>query len=181
MNDRNVQREGALQWGWSAAIAVAAVAGSVVTACMMPFVAVAVMAAATLRAPQAVATVAVAWAANQLLGFALMGYPMTDYALGWGLALGAASMAALGIAIAILRRGVWDARLVLAALAGFGGFELLLYGYAHLAGGLGTFTPAIVGQLALNEGLWLAGLLAARALLHRAAPGLVPALGMGAR
>lgn len=181
MTNRIGMRDGALQWGWSAAIAVAAVAGSVLTACMMPFVAVAVMAAATLRTRQAVATVAVAWGANQALGFGLMGYPLTSYAIGWGIALGAASLLSLAVAVAILRRGIWHMRLALAGVAGFAAFEALLYGYAHLAGGLGTFTPAIIGQLALNEGLWLAALLAARALLHRAAPRWVPRPGVIAR
>lgn len=165
----------ALHWAWSGAIALAAVAGSLATACMMPFVAVAVMAAATLPWRQGAATVLIAWAANQALGFGLMGYPLTGYAVGWGVALGAASLGAWAVAGAVLRHGVWDARLVLAAGAGFAVDELLLYGYAHLAGGLGTFTPAIIGQLALNEGLWLAALLAVRALLHRAAPRWVPA------
>lgn len=168
-------QDAALRWGWAGAIALAAVAGSLATACMMPFVAVAVMAAATLPARQAVATVLVAWATNQVLGFGLMGYPLTGYAIGWGIALGAASLGAWAVAAAALAQVRGEARLVLAAIAAFAADELLLYGYAHLAGGLATFTPSIIGELALNEGLWLVALLAARALLHRTAPRWVPA------
>ena len=65
-------------WAWPAVIAGTAVFGSLIAACMMPLVAVAVMAAATLPRRQGVATVLFAWGINQGLGFTLLGESMRE-------------------------------------------------------------------------------------------------------
>lgn len=154
---------------WAAALAVATVAGSLASACMLPFVALAVVAAATLPRAGALATVGIIWAANQAIGFGLLGYPGTTYAIAWGLAIGVAALAATVVARAIVDAFAVP-RLVAALVAGFAAYELLLFGFAHVMGGLGTFTPAIVGQIAANEALWFVVLVGVRFALTRALP-----------
>ena len=158
---------------WPLTLAAAAILGSLALACMMPFVALATLAAATMGRAQAVVTVGGIWAVNQLLGFGMFGYPHDAYALGWGAALGAASLAALFVA----RRFAAGSQLLsLRTLAAFGiafvAYEALLFGYALFAGGTGTFTPAIIFQIFANDAMWLVGLGLLHAILQRSVPGL---------
>ena len=155
---------------WTITLAAAAVLGTLVTACMMPFVAVATIAAATLPRGQAVMAVVGAWAANQLLGFGLLGYPIDSHAIAWGLALGAATLAVLPLARRVADGSI--ARLVLAFGAAFLGWEALLFGFALAAGGTDTFKPAIVLALFANEAAWLALLAGLHLLATRGAPRL---------
>ena len=161
-------------WAWPAALALATVAGSLAAACMMPFVALATLAAATMSRGRAAATIAAIWAANQALGFTVLGYPGTVYAVAWGGALGFAALAAGLIARMVLRgRGDVAAAPVLGAFgAAFVGYEALLFGFALVAGGTETFAPSIVVRILVNDGLWFAGLGALHHLLTRLAPGL---------
>ena len=148
-----------------------AIGGTLIVACMMPFVGLAVIAAATMPRSQALVTVAGAWAANQILGFGLLGYPLDGYAIGWGVALGGGSVAAMLVARAVLGgRGIAPGRLAAAFLAAFAGYEALLYAFALVAGGTGTFTPAIIAQLLVNDAAWTAVLAVLYAVLTRAAP-----------
>ncbi|UZK64930.1 hypothetical protein [Sphingomonas sp. M1-B02] len=163
---------------WPLALAFAAILGTLATACMMPFVAVATLAGATMPRAQALVTVAGVWAVNQLLGFAMLGYPFTAYAMVWGLALGAASV----VAMLVARRTIGDAaalssRLVAVFAFAFAAYEGFLFLFSLLAGGTGTFAPSIVLQILANDALWLSGLVAFYTLLARAAPRLFgPAL-----
>jgi hypothetical protein len=158
---------------WPVALALAAVLGTLATACMMPFVAVATIAAATMDRPRALVSVSGVWAINQLLGFGLLGYPLTTYAVTWGLALGAVSIAAMLVA----RRVMGGRRLTVAMLGGafvvsFAAYEGLLLLFSLAAGGTGTFTPAIVLMILANDAVWLVGMAALHATLTRLAPGL---------
>lgn len=165
---------------WPAALAAATVAGTLATACMMPFVGLAAIAAATLGARRAVATVAAIWLANQLLGFTLLGYPHTADTYLWGGALLVASLAALATAQRVGGgRGMAVGRLLMAFAAAFAVYEALLFGVALFAGGLATFTPAIVARIAANDAIWFAGLVVLHLMLTSAAPrvfGRAPAL-----
>lgn len=169
--------------GWPLILAAAAILGSLALACMMPFVALATLAALTMSRAQALVTVAGIWAVNQLMGFGLFGYPLDAYALGWGAALGAASLAALFVA----RRFAAATPLApLRTLAAFGiafvAYEALLFFYALFAGGTDTFTAAIIFQIFANDALWLVGLGLLYAILQRTAPGLFgPALALRPR
>ena len=167
-------------WAWPAALVLAVVAGTLATACMTPFVAVGALAAATLPRGRAAATVGGVWLLNQALGFGVLHYPLTPDAFGWGAAMGAAALAACGAAGLLARPGRVSAlRLALAFALGFAAYEGLLFGYALFAGGTATFTPAIVGRIALNDGGWLVALSAVRLLLGWRAPrwfGPAPAL-----
>jgi len=160
---------------WAAALAAATVGGSLVAACLMPFVALAAMTASTLPRREGLATMIVAWAANQAIGFTLLGYPLDAATLGWGLAIGVAALAAYGVIQAVTARAPGILPLLGAAALGFVGYELVLYAYGLSGGGTGAFTQAIVLLLAKNEALWLAGLLVVRAVVLRFAPGWAPA------
>lgn len=156
---------------WPAALAAAAVLGSIATACMMPFVAVATVAAASMPRREALTAVVGVWAVNQLLGFGLLGYPMTSYAITWGLALGAAALAALVVARRVLREAAPTAlALTFAFGIAFGTYEGLLFAFSLLEGGTDTFTPPIVLSILANDAAWLLGLATLHALLTRAAP-----------
>lgn len=155
---------------WTITLAAVAVAGSLVTACMMPFVAVATIAAATMPRNQAVLAVLGAWAANQLIGFGLLGFPVTGYAIGWGVALGGASLAVLPLVRRLAAPSV--ARIALAFVVAFVLWEGLLFAFALAVGGLGTFTAAIMLKLFANEAMWLAVLGALHLIATRGAPQL---------
>jgi hypothetical protein len=159
---------------WAAALAVATVGGSLIAACLMPFVALAAMAASTLPRREGVATMLIAWAANQGIGFTLLGYPRDAGTLGWGVAIGVAALAAYAAIRAITARSHGLLPLLGGAALGFVAYELVLYAYGLAGGGTGAFTQAIVALLAKNEALWLAGLLAVRGAVLRLAPGWSP-------
>lgn len=155
---------------WPVVLAATAVLGTLATACMMPFVAVATIAAATMTRSQAAIAVAGAWAANQLLGFGLLGYPLDGHAIGWGVALGVASLAVVPVVRRIADGSAM--RLVLGFAAAFALWEGLLFGFALAMGGTDTFTPAIVATLLANEAAWLAGLAAVHLVAAHGAPRL---------
>ena len=155
---------------WAITLAAVAVLGTLATACMMPFVAVASIAAATLPRGQAVIAVLGAWAANQLLGFGLLGYPATGYAIGWGVALGGASLAVMPL-VRWMNDGS-AVRFVTAFVSAFALWEAVLFGFALAAGGVDTFTPAIVLRLFANEALWFALLVGLHLIVTRNAPRL---------
>ncbi|TKW77114.1 MAG: hypothetical protein DI543_17410 [Bradyrhizobium icense] len=159
---------------WPAALALAVIAGSLVTACMMPFVGLAVAAAATMRMRNAAVTVAAGWLANQILGFGLLGYPFSSYALSWGIALGLAAQIAAIVAACVIQAGgaLVLTRAVVALAAAFVAYEAFLFVFAGFAGGRENFSIDIVSRLAVNDAAWCIGLLAFRLLLGNAAPGL---------
>jgi hypothetical protein len=159
---------------WPAVLAVATIVGSLAAACMMPFVALSVVVAASLPTSRAVFTVTAIFAANQAIGFTLLGYPAESYAIAWGAALWGATLASLFVARAITGANgdLSAARLALAGVTAFAAYETLLFGFATLVGGLETFTPAIIAQLAQNEALWLFALVALRLLVTGAAPAI---------
>lgn len=156
---------------WPLTLAVAALIGTLASACMMPFVAIAVASAATMTRPQAAMAIGGIWAINQLLGFGLLGYPLTAYAITWGVALGVAAVLTMLLAERMLgNQGVLGVRILPVFVVAFSAYEAILFGFALVAGGTGTFTPAIVSQILLNDALCFAGLMALHLLLTRAAP-----------
>lgn len=154
---------------WPSFLAAATIAGTLATACMMPFVALATVAAATTGRAQAAIAVLGAWAVNQLIGFGLLGYPLDRGAIGWGLALGVAAMAVMIATRAAIGERPGLGRVVVAFVGGFAFYEGLLFGWALVAGGTGTFTPAIVARLFANEAGWGTLMLGAHVLLARRA------------
>src|SRR5579859_270444 len=171
-----------VSFAWALVLAVATVAGSLAASCMMPFVALAVMSAATMTRRQAAMTLAAAWAANEAIGFAVLHFPANASSFGWGAAaLGAALGAMLAASLVLARGRLSAARLACAFVLGFAAYEGLMAVWGLAGGGLSTFTPAIVAQIALNEVLWLVGLAAVQLLLTWRAPrlfGAAPALSL---
>jgi len=135
-------------------------AGSWKFACITPFVAFAVAAPYALPPRTALFTVAAVWLVNQGIGFEILGYPWTIDTMLWGIAIGAAALAAAGVAAAVLQLGVRNRITAVGAafVPAFAIYQggLLLAGFA--LGGRDDFTPAIVGQVALLNFVWLLGL-----------------------
>lgn len=159
---------------WPALLALVTVAGSLWASCLMPFTALAVVAAATLPLRGAVLAVLGAWGVNQAIGFGLLGFGGSPEAVGQGLCLLAASLGALAAARGIGAASGGLPRLGGAFVAGFAIYEAFLYAAAHFTSGLETFTPAVVAQVALSEGLWFALLVALSLVVQRTSPALAP-------
>ncbi len=137
-----------------AVLAATTLSGTVVLACMMPFAAIAAIAALFLPGRHGVVAIGLCWLGNQALGFGLMGFP-------WNAATFAAGLSLLGaclVAFAVARAAGEKGGPVLAFLAAFGAFEASLFAYALAFGDVAMFAPGIVGLIALNDGLWFAGL-----------------------
>jgi membrane-associated HD superfamily phosphohydrolase len=132
-------------------------------ACATPFAAYAVVAAAMLPLWSALLVVGAAWIVNQAIGFGALHYPHDANTVFWGLAIGAAALAATATAALLLR--ALSRRSQLAALGavlvvGYAAYELVLFAFAQVLGGSGAFTPAIIARLGLLNAAWLVGLLA---------------------
>ena len=137
-----------------AVLAAITLSGTVVIACMMPFAAIGAIAALFLPWRRGIAAIGLCWLGNQALGFGLMGFPWDAATLAAGLSLLAASLAAFAAARTAAE---WGGPL-LAFLAAFAAFEVSLFAYALAFGDVAMFAPGVVGLIALNDGLWFAGL-----------------------
>lgn len=145
---------------WIALVAAAAVLGSLGFACAMPFAAVATVAAVRMRAGAGLTTVLLSFTCNQAIGFGVHGYPLTAGTFGWGLAIGAASIAALLVARTTASVATGLASVVFAFVASFVAYEaVLLAATVPLGSGTGAFTPAIVLRIATINAVALAGLM----------------------
>jgi hypothetical protein len=135
---------------------------SFVLACATPFAAYAVIAAAMLPPPSALLVVAAAWIVNQAIGFGVLRYPYDANTVFWGLAIGAAALAATAAA-ALLLRTLWrtsqPAALGAALVVAYAAYELVLFAFTPVLGGGGAFTIAIIARLGLLNVAWLVGLL----------------------
>lgn len=98
-----LRNEIAPRLAWIAILVSASLALSSILACAMPFAALAAVAAITLKRVDAFAVVIAAWFVNQLVGFALLGYPVDATTLAWGVALGLSAVVALMAAIEAVR------------------------------------------------------------------------------
>jgi len=130
-------------------------------ACATPFAAYAVIAAAMLPWSSALLVVAAAWIVNQAIGFGALHYPHDANTIYWGLAIGAAALAATAAATLVLwalSRASRVAALCAALLAAYVAYELVLFAFTPVLGGSGAFTPAIVTRLGLLNVAWLIGL-----------------------
>lgn len=81
---------------WIALIAAGGVGLSAYFACVTPFASLATLAALYLRADERWATIGFVWLANQIVGFGILGYPLTWDCAAWGVAIG------LSLALAVL-------------------------------------------------------------------------------
>src|SRR5262245_66177034 len=81
-------------WLWLAVLVGASVAFTLGFACAVPLAAFAGAAALTLSRRDALALIVAVWLANQVVGFAALGYPWTASTFVWGAALGAVAILA---------------------------------------------------------------------------------------
>lgn len=159
---------------WPATLAASTILGSLAAACMMPFVALVVVVAASMPTRHALITATAIVGVNQAIGFTFLGFPMESYTIAWGAALWGATLVSLAVARTLVSPGedLSVARIVSAAVAAFVAYEALLFAFATQIGGVETFTPAIIAQLAQNETLWLFALVALRMLVTGTAPAI---------
>jgi hypothetical protein len=130
-------------------------------ACATPFAAYAVIAGAMLPLSSALLVVGAAWIVNQAIGFGALNYPFDANTVFWGLAIGAAALAATAAAAGPLRalsRVSQLAALGAALVGAYAAYELVLFAFTPALGGSGAFTPAIIARLGLLSVVWLAGL-----------------------
>jgi hypothetical protein len=112
----------------------------------------------------ALPVVIAAWIVNQAIGFGLLGYPMEMNTLLWGLAIGAAALAATAVSAQVSRllpAANRAATLALAVGAAYALYELVLIACTPALGSSGAFTFAIIARLGLLNVLWMLGLIAA--------------------
>lgn len=159
---------------WSGVLGASAIFGSYFFACVFPFAALATIAALTLDLRRAVALVGSVWTVNQFVGFVFRAYPHDVNTVAWGVAIGLAAFSALFAARSVLRgrTDIVSPHALVALLAAFVAYEGMLFVYALFAGGIETFSPAIVAMIALNDAAWFAGLAALNLVLTRAVPAL---------
>jgi len=160
---------GAARIAWPLILSLGAFLGSWATACIFPFAGFAAASALTTDLRRAAVAMFGVWALNQGVGYTLLHYPTDANTVAWGLAIGLGAFAALFAARAAARL---PGGLIAAPVAGFLAYEGLLFAIAHVLGGLETFSAEIVMQIARNDAMWFAGLMAVRWLLTRAAPDL---------
>lgn len=158
---------------WTALLDASAILGSLALACLMPFVGLGVAAALTLPWRVGVSTVLVAWGANQAIGYGLLGFPTDHATILRGVGIGVCALIAFAVGRLGRRRdgSLSLARAAAAFVGAFAAYEVAMYGFALMLGGTGTFTPAIVRLIGLNDAAWFAGLMA----LWLVATGVAPA------
>ena len=132
-------------------------------ACATPFAAFAVIAAAMLSFRPALLVVTSTWLVNQAIGFGALHYPIDANTMLWGLAIGAAALAATAMSAVVLRalrRHRTPLALALALIGAYGAYELALFAATPFLGGAAAFSVAIVTRLGLLSAVWLIGLIA---------------------
>jgi K+ transporter len=162
---------------WLSLLVAASVVFSLGLACAVPLAAFGAAAALTLSRRDALGLMAAVWLANEIVGYAVLGYPWTANSFAWGAVLGGVAVLTTEAARHATRR---TTRLGLIAAAGlsflaaFAVYEgaLFVVSVAGL-GGTEAYAPAVVGRVFALNAVVMAGLL----LLQRlgAVAGLVAA------
>lgn len=150
---------------WLALLVAASITFSLGFACAVPLAAFAAAAALTLPRRDALLLVAAVWLANQVVGFAILGYPWTGETLAWGGALGViAILSTLAAQAAAPRLAQTDTvAAVVAFAAAFVVYEGALFAVSLALGATEDFALDIVAWiLAMNAGVMLALMLLSR-------------------
>jgi hypothetical protein len=136
---------------WMLILTMAVIGATLTLSCVTPFAALAVALAGTVGLRASLRIVTIVWLANQIVGFVFFHFPNTANTFLWGIAIGGAALVTTIVASVAMKYAMgWATplRLGVALLVAFGAYEMSLLGAAVLLGGLETFRPAIVGQLA---------------------------------
>ncbi len=160
-------RLNAAQAVWPLSLAASTVFGSLLLACVFPFASFAALAALTMTPRRGLMLVTGAWAVNQATGFFLMSFPWDAQAVGHGIAILAATLAATVVArfVADKIHSIAALRAVAALASAFVVHQILLRAYASIGGGSENFSAEIISGVALNDAMWFAGLLALRFII----------------
>jgi hypothetical protein len=146
---------------WLVFLVVAVSGFSLVFACATPFAAFGVLAAMTLSRADAIRITVALWLANQVVGYAVLGYPRTVNSFCWGLAIGVAAALSTLVArqiVSRLRAARGFTRTAAALGGAFVAYEaaLLTFAVAGL-GGTSSFAVPIVGRIFVLNAAAVAG------------------------
>jgi hypothetical protein len=148
---------------WLAILIAASVAFSFGFACAVPFAALGAVAALTLPRQHAWLVLGATWFANQVVGFAALGYPWTANAIAWGVALGVIAFLTTVASQWCIRRVEAYGAFIVVPIAFFGAFAAYEGGCfviaAALLGGTEDFTVSIVSRILEINVAAFAGLL----------------------
>ena len=153
---------------WLVILAVASVGGSLVISCVLPSVALAVALAGTVQLRVALRAMIAIWLTNQFIGFVFLHFPRTPNTVLWGLTIGGAALLSTVVAGRTIKHAAslpTLARLGLALLLAFAGYEASLFVGALFLGGAETFSPRIIAQIGFVNLLWFVGLVALNELV----------------
>jgi hypothetical protein len=152
---------------WPLSLGLGTVVGSLLLACVFPFASFAALAALTMTPRRGLMLVTAAWALNQATGFFIMSFPWDAQAVGHGIAILAATLAATVVARFTLDKvqGPVALRAGAALLSAFVVFQILLRAYASVGGGAENFSAEIISGVALNDAIWFTGLLMLRGVI----------------
>jgi len=146
---------------WMMILTIAVLGATLTLSCVTPYAALAVALAGTVGLRASLRIVTIVWLANQIVGFVFFHFPHTANSVLWGITTGGAALVTTIVASVVMKYATdWATplRLGLAVLVAFGVYEMSLLGAAVLLGGLATFRPAIVGQLAFINLISLGGM-----------------------
>ena len=152
---------------WPLSLGLSTLVGSLLLACVFPFASFAALAALTMTPRRGLMLVTAAWTLNQATGFFLMSFPWDAQAVGHGIAILAATLAATAVARFTLGKvhGPVALRAGAALLTAFVVHQLLLRAYASIGGGAENFSAEIISGVALNDAIWFTGLMALRFII----------------
>lgn len=135
---------------WLVLMIVSSIAFTFAFACAAPFAAFAAATALTLSRRDALMLMLGVWLANQATGFLFMDYPLDTNTIAWGLALGVTALVSLGAArIASSRLSQLQPLMccAVAFLAAFSAYEISLYVFSLVLGGLENFTFSVQSRV----------------------------------
>lgn len=148
---------------WLSLLVAASVVFSLGLACAVPLAAFGAAAALTLSRRDALGLVLAVWLANEIVGYAVLGYPWTANSFAWGAVLGGVAVltteVARGVALRAAPLGPAAAASV-AFLAAFAVYEGALFAVSVAGlGGTDAYAPAIVGWVLALNAVAMAGLM----------------------
>jgi hypothetical protein len=153
---------------WIGFLTVATLLATGVFACAIPFAALAALAALDTEHNDGPLLVGAVWLANQVYGFAVLGYPLEAQALGWGLFMGIGAIAgyyAARAAVTALSPYGIVAMLLGSLLAAFLAYEAALFVATYvLPRGEGAFNYDVMAYVSAVEAIAFVALLIAHRL-----------------
>jgi hypothetical protein len=148
---------------WMVILTMAVIGGTFALSCVTPFAALAVALGGTVGLRASLRVVTVVWFANQVIGFLFFHFPLTANTFLFGVAIGVASLVTTTVASVVMKYALSSAaplRLGIALLLSFAVYETTLLAAVVFLGGLETFRPSVIAQLAWINAASLLGMVA---------------------